>query len=291
MVKTRRKAARVKGKATPAAPRGLAEGYVHGYSKKEQDRLYVQARFLEHEVYEKVDFSRQRHVLEVGSGVGAQTEILLKRFPHLKIQCVDASAEQLGRAKKHLARQLKQGNVELAQADAAQLPFPSSSFDGAFLCWFLEHVQQPVAILREIRRVLKAGGAIYCSELLNSTYFVEPYSPATLQYLFALNDYQWMLKGDPFVGAKLGNCLLAAGFQNISTEVKVQFYDNRTPKRRAEYIQDWTDVLLSGAPALLKAGKVTEKIIEEMKEELTKLKDDPNAVFFSAWVQARAEAF
>jgi hypothetical protein len=146
-------------------------------------------------------------------------------------------------------------------------------------------------VLKEVRRVLKAGSTIYCSELLNSTYFVEPYSPATLQYLFALNDYQWTLKGDPFVGAKLGNCLLAAGYQNIATEVKVQFYDNRAPKRRADYIDDWTSVLLSGAPALLRAGKVTPKIVEEMKEELLKLKDDPNAVFFSCWVQAKAEAF
>jgi ubiquinone/menaquinone biosynthesis C-methylase UbiE len=271
--------------------KGLADGYVHGYSRQEQDRLYRQAKFLEQEVYERVDFSRQSHVLEVGSGVGAQTEILLRRYPQLRVQCVDASTEQLSRAKKHLAKQIKDGRTKLTEADAASLPFSANSFDGAFLCWFLEHVQQPVAILREVRRVLKAGSTIYCSELLNSSYFVEPYSPATLQYLFALNDYQWTLKGDPFVGAKLGNYLLAAGYQNIATEVKIQFYDNRAPKRRADYIEDWAGVLLSGAPALIKAGKVTRKVVDELKEELEKLKDDPNAVFFSCWIQARAEAF
>ncbi|HUP56065.1 MAG TPA: class I SAM-dependent methyltransferase [Bdellovibrionota bacterium] len=280
------------GRKRPASrprPRTPERDYLHGYSREEQDRLYRQARFLEQEVYEHVDFSRQRHVLEVGCGVGAQTEILLRRFPELHVQGVDASPSQLGRARQHLAKAIRDGRVDLAQADAARLPFPGNTFDGAFLCWFLEHVQNPVAILREIRRVLKAGSTIYCSELLNSTYFVDPYSPATLQYLFALNDHQWALKGDPFVGAKLGNYLLTAGFRNIHTEVKVQFFDNRVPKRRADYIDEWKTVLLSGAPALLDAGKVTREIVEGMKQELSKLEDDPDAVFFSCWVQARAE--
>jgi ubiquinone/menaquinone biosynthesis C-methylase UbiE len=263
--------------------------YLHGYSREEQDRLYRQARFLEQEVYEHVDFSRQRHILEVGCGVGAQTEILLRRFPELHVQGVDASAKQLERAQKHLAKTVREGRVKLAEADASHLPYASNAFDGAFLCWFLEHVQNPVAVLKEIRRVLRAGSTIYCSELLNSTYFVDPYSPATLQYLFAFNDHQWTMKGDPFVGAKLGNYLLTAGYRNIHTEVKVQFFDNRVPKRRADYIEEWSTVLLSGAPALLDAGKVTPRIVEEMRLELDKLKDDPDAVFFSCWVQARAE--
>jgi ubiquinone/menaquinone biosynthesis C-methylase UbiE len=291
MKKARRKSSgrQAESKAGSAGQPAATRDYLHGYSREEQDRLYRQARFLEQEVYEHVDFSRQRGIIEVGCGVGAQTEILLRRFPELRIQGVDFSTTQLERARKHLAPAVRAGRVKLAQADAERLPYPANSFDGAFLCWFLEHVQQPVAVLKEVRRVLKAGSTIYCSEPLNSTYFVDPYSPATLQYLFALNDHQWALKGDPFMGAKLGNYLLTAGYRNIHTEVKVQFFDNRVPKRRADYIEEWTTVLLSGAPSLLEAGKVTPRIVEDMERELDKLKDDPDAVFFSCWVQARAE--
>ena len=51
--------------------------YVHGFDPEEQLRLKVQAEFLAPMVYKEVDFSGSKHLLEVGSGVGAQTRILL----------------------------------------------------------------------------------------------------------------------------------------------------------------------------------------------------------------------
>ncbi len=270
---------------------GVAEGYLHGFSPEEQNRLYKQARFLSPSVYDTIDFTQQTRILEVGMGVGAQTEILLERFPHLKISGVDASKEQVTAAEKRLAPVIRSGQVDVQVADALSLPFKDNSFDGAFLCWFLEHVQEPVEILREVRRVIRPNGVIFCCEVLNATFFVHPYSPATLQYWFAFNDHQWTLKGDPFVGAKLANYLLAAGFQDVTTQVKTHHLDNRSPKKRAEFIEYWTELLLSGAPGLMKAGKVTPEIISEMKKELARLKDDPDAVFFYTWIQARAQAY
>ena len=270
---------------------GIAPGYLHGYSSEEQDRLYQQAQFLEPSVFEGVDFSENRRVLEVGCGVGAQTEILLRRFPQLKIQGVDASEPQIARAKAHLAADVKAGRAAFDVGDALHLPYPDNSFDGAFLCWFLEHVQEPVGILREVIRVLNAGGRISCNEVLNATFYVHPYSPATLQYWFAFNDHQWTLKGDPFVGAKLANYLLAAGFQNVQTQPAVLHYDNRAPKQRARFIEYWTSLLLSGAKGLIDAGKVTEEIVQEMTRELDTLKDDPDAVIFYSYIKATAQAF
>ncbi len=270
---------------------GVAPGYLHGFTQDEQDRLYQQARFLEESIYEKIDFRKQNTIVEVGCGVGAQTEILLERFPHLKISGIDAAPEQIARAKARLKKSIVDGRVKLDVGDALNLPYKDNSFDGAFICWFLEHVQEPVGILKEVKRVLNSGAVIYCNEVLNATFHLQPYTPATLQYWFAFNDHQWSMKGDPFVGGKLANYLLAAGYQNVSTEVLVHHYDNRSPKKRAKMIEYWMNLLLSGAPSLLKAGKVTEKTVKEMQRELLKIKDDPDAVFFYSWVQARANAF
>ncbi|MFL5814705.1 MAG: class I SAM-dependent methyltransferase [Bdellovibrionia bacterium] len=268
-----------------------SRGYLHGYSKEEQDRLYKQARFLEGNVYSSVDFSTQNQILEVGCGVGAQTAILLERFPNLKIQGIDASAKQIARAKDYFKKHSAKNRVKFDIGDALHMPYADNSFDGAFICWFLEHVQRPIDILRETRRTLKPGSTIFCSEVLNATLYLHPYSPATLQYWFAFNDHQWNLGGDPFVGAKLANYLMAAGFQNVTTEVKTLFYDNRAPKRRAEVIEYWTSLLLSGAPGLLEAGKTTVETVEAMQRELGHLKNDPDSVFFYSWMQAKAQAF
>ena len=52
-----------------------------------------------------------------------------------------------------------------ALADAAHLPFRTSSFDGAWAAASLLHLEPPeaMAALAEIRRVLRPGGGFYCS--------------------------------------------------------------------------------------------------------------------------------
>jgi hypothetical protein len=105
------------------------------------------------------------------------------------------------------------------------------------------------------------------------------------------NDHQWSLKGDPFVGGKLANYLMAADFQNVSTHVLTHQYDNRTPKKRAAILDDWTGLLLSGADALIDAGRITKKTADDMQREMQALKSDPDSVIFYSWILARAEAW
>ncbi len=270
---------------------GLADGYIHGFSADEQDRLYQQARVHENIIFSQIDFSGQSHILEVGSGVGAQTVILLERFPQLKITCVDASEAQTTRAKKTLENQIANKIVDIHVADAMKMPFKENSFDGAFVCWLLEHVQNPIGILKEIKRALKSEGIIYCNEVFNSTFYCHPYSPSTLKYWFEFNDFQYSLKGDPFVGGKLANYLLAAGYQNVSTKVLTHQYDNRTPKKRAQFIDYWTELLLSGADNLIKTGRVTVELVNDMKKELNLLKTEEESVIFYSWILAKGQVF
>lgn len=266
--------------------------YIHGFSEVEQARLRKQARLAEALVFRDVDFSDCRHILEVGCGVGAQTEILLRRFPELKVTGVDLSERQLAAARQHLENlPWCRGRYALEQADAADLPFAARTFDGAFLCWILEHVPKPANVLAECRRVLAPGSPIYVTEVLNSSFFLDPYSPNLVQYWTAFNDHQYESGGDPFIGAKLGNLLLATGFQQVITRIKSFHFDNREPHRRKAMIAFWEELLLSAADQLLARGKVTEAVVEGMKRELKQVQNDPNAVFFFAFVQAEARVY
>jgi ubiquinone/menaquinone biosynthesis C-methylase UbiE len=267
-------------------------GYVHGFTEAEQERLYRQARFVEHRVHERLPFRRSKRMIEVGCGVGAQTEILLRHYPDLHITGLDRSETNLEQARRHMASlPWAAERYEFVQGDAGAMQFEADRFDSAFLCWILEHVADPMLVLSETRRVLRPGSPIVVTEVQNASFFIDPYSPQTLTYWMAFNDYQLEVGGDPFVGAKLGNLLQAVGYRDIETEVKNIHLDNRWPGERAEFIAYWTELLLSGAPGLQRAGKVSAEVVEGMKQELADVAHNPNAVFFYAFVQARAQVW
>jgi len=263
--------------------------YLHGFDDKEQDRLYRQARFSEQSIFSTIDFSRQNRLLEVGVGVGAQTEIMLRRFPMLHVTGIDRSDRQLQQAGNLLQSVPgSDGRFDLLEMDAAAMDFDPAQFDAAFVCWMLEHASDPARVLSEVRRVLKAGSPVVINEVMNSSFFLDPYSPNTWKYWMAYNDFQLENGGDPFVGAKLGNLLMQQGYHNIETEVKIWHLDNRQPAARREVIKFWTELLLSAAEQLTHHDAVEPEVVEGMKSELKTVAHDPNAVFHFAFMQARA---
>lgn len=264
--------------------------YLHGFSKDEQERLRKQARFGEFTVYQNINLSNVSNLLEVGCGVGAQSEIILRRFPNLHLTGIDLSTNQLASARQHLAEVPGlPGRFNMKEMDAANMEFGANSFDGAFLCWILEHVPDPIRVLSEVRRVLRPGSPIYITEVMNATFFLDPYSPNMLKYWMAFNEYQLKQNGDPFVGAKLGNFLMQLGYHDIQTEVKTWFLDNRQPQARKDCVEYWTELLLSASDQLIKAGCISKEIVEGMKKEMAAVANDPNAVFYYSFVQATAK--
>ncbi len=262
--------------------------YLHGFTKKEQDRLIHQAQFLENWIYEGVDLKKCKNLLEVGCGVGAQSKILLKRFPKIHIDGVDFSEDQLNVANSLLKKEVGR-RVELHHQDAQTLTL-NKKFDAAFLCWFLEHVPQPELALKSVRKHLRPGAKIYCTEVFNHTLFLEPYSPSFLKYWSEFNDFQWTIKGHPFVGGQLGHLLKGAGYKKINVEFRSFHFDSRDILKRNKFVDYFFQILLSAAPVLLQTKRVTPELIEEMKAEVLKTKSLKEGVFYYTYARGIAEA-
>ncbi|MDO9045932.1 MAG: class I SAM-dependent methyltransferase [Methanobacteriaceae archaeon] len=121
--------------------------YVHGYSKRESERLEDQADTLSEILHHDTFFPTGSKVLEAGCGVGAQTAIIAKNSPDASITSIDISKESLNAAKNLIEKEgIK--NVQLKQADIMELPFEKESFDHIFICFVLEHLLDPVIAIK-----------------------------------------------------------------------------------------------------------------------------------------------
>ena len=134
-------------------------GYVHGYSARESERLADQAQTLTELLHHDTHYPAGSRVLEAGCGIGAQTVILAQNSPDALITSVDISEDSLRRAEEKI-RQEGITNVTFRQGDIFHLPFGPESFDHIFVCFVLEHLADPQRALGQLRPLLKEGGTI-----------------------------------------------------------------------------------------------------------------------------------
>jgi ubiquinone/menaquinone biosynthesis C-methylase UbiE len=100
---------------------------------------------------------RDARVADIGCGDGYGTSVILDGLGYSRFVGLDLSPEKLHSACR---------NIDACRAvlgDAEGLPFCDESFDVIFSLETLEHLIDPSAALREVHRVLRAGGMLLLS--------------------------------------------------------------------------------------------------------------------------------
>jgi ubiquinone/menaquinone biosynthesis C-methylase UbiE len=110
-------------------------------------------------------------LLEIGPGTGYYTlDIAEWVGPEGRVEIFDLQQEFLDHVS---ARAGERGlaNVVPTQGDATALPYEDGTMDAAILTAVLGEIPDPVAALREIRRVLKPEGRLVVGELFGDPHF------------------------------------------------------------------------------------------------------------------------
>lgn len=101
-------------------------------------------------------------LLEVGCGDGPYLARASKQTPSAVVG-IDISPRILHEARQRVQHEGRPEVVRLAAADAVALPFPDAWFDVLLASQVIEHVPDDARALREMRRVLRPGGALIIS--------------------------------------------------------------------------------------------------------------------------------
>jgi len=105
-------------------------------------------------------------VLDLGCGPGGSTFVLGHDLgPNTQVVGIDYAIKMVQRARRHHNQRHKAlSNVRFLREDATQLSFPDDHFDLIVGHSFLYLVADPLAVLKEVKRVLRPEGQIVLME-------------------------------------------------------------------------------------------------------------------------------
>ena len=215
----------------------MSTGYIHGATDaREVARLEKQARFFAPFTFSRLPLQPGMRVLDLGTGVGAMAGLLQTSFPGVEVIGLDLSNTQLAAARQN------HREVPVTRGDAARMPFADSTFDAVHASWLLEHVPSPVAVLREVRRVLKPGAWCHFLEVDNATLKVTPQLDAVASMMRALYGAQLGAGGDPFIGERMHRLLRSAGFRRFELDRPLLDGNGRDPVFFQAFIDELAEI-------------------------------------------------
>src|SRR5213595_4141961 len=184
--------------------------YLHGTSPAEQGRLSLLNRLMNEAAMRELAIRPGERIVDFGSGLG-QLSLDMARAAGAPVVGIERSEEQLARAERDPLLDLRQGDV----ADPPLRDDEWGSFDLAHARFVLEHVQDPVAVVRQMVRAVRPGGRVVLQDDDHDVLRLYPEPPGFMTLWRAYERTYDRLGCDPYIGRRLVSLLHEAGAQPV----------------------------------------------------------------------------
>ena len=183
-------------------------------------------------------------LLDVGCGPGTITAEFADRVgPGGSVVGIDASADVVALAASAQQRE----NLEFSTGDVYALDFADGSFDIVHAHQVLQHLGDPVAALREMKRVCRSGGLVAIRDVDYPTTAVHPSSAELTRWLEIFSAATKTNGGHPDAGRHLLAWAHSAGFTDVTASASAWCF--ATTGDRAWWAGMWADRIIESALA------------------------------------------
>jgi ubiquinone/menaquinone biosynthesis C-methylase UbiE len=191
-------------------------------------------------------------LLDVGCGPGTITADFARRLGDGVVVGIDASAEVIAEARRD------HPDVSFTVGDVYRLDVADASFDIVHAHQLLQHLADPVAALKEMRRITAPGGLVAVRDADYGSFTWHPADDRLVRWLALYRAIARANHGDPDAGRRLLSWARQAGFARIETSASVWCF--ATPRDREWWGGLWADRMTESAIArqAVREGRATE---------------------------------
>ena len=205
--------------------------------------------------------STGQRMLDIGCGPGNITCDLARLVAPATVIGADLAADVIAQATTAIPSDVT--NVSFETADIYSLRFADASFDVVHAHQVLQHLSDPVAALREMRRVVAPGGVVAARDSDYQAFTWAPGDPLLSRWLEIYRATAIGNKATPDAGRYLLGWAQEAGFADVTASASVWCYAD--DESRAWWGGLWADRILQSAFAT-QSVEQRHTTVEELTE-------------------------
>ncbi|HLJ73198.1 MAG TPA: methyltransferase domain-containing protein [Thermoanaerobaculia bacterium] len=186
--------------------------YIHGTTDDEQRRLSLMNDvLLNNAALREMSLRGDEHIIDFGSGLGQFTRAMARAVPHGRVVGIERDEKQMSEAMR-LAEN-DNVRVDFRSGDVLNLDLGKEwgTFDVAHGRFILEHVPDPLRVVKSMVRAVKTGGRIVLADDDHGVMRLWPEPPGFNDLWRAYTRTYDRIGNDPYVGRRLIELLHRAG--------------------------------------------------------------------------------